>query len=131
MYSYDERIKAVKLYIQYDKSYASLFRELGYPPSSHTIKLWYKEYKQHGDLHKSFKKSGKYSAEQRKAAIQYYIDQLPDECVEAVISIMTNMLPQDKKKEALGIGDTRKMEAYYEMQNFKSDLHMVTNVEGL
>ena len=30
MYSYDERIKAVKLYIQYDKSYASLFRELGY-----------------------------------------------------------------------------------------------------
>ena len=50
MYSYDERIKAVKLYIQYDKSYASLFRELGYPPSSHTIKLWYKEYKQHGDL---------------------------------------------------------------------------------
>ncbi len=27
MYSYDEWIKAVKLYIQYDKSYASLFRE--------------------------------------------------------------------------------------------------------
>ena len=36
------------------------------------------------------------------------IDQLPDECVEAVISIMTNMLPQDKKNEALGIGDTKK-----------------------
>jgi transposase-like protein len=74
MYSYDERIKAVKLYIQYDKSYASLFRELGYPPSSYTIKLWYKEYKQNGDMHKSFKKSGKYSDEQRQAAIQYYID---------------------------------------------------------
>ncbi|MBR1590066.1 MAG: IS3 family transposase [Acidaminococcaceae bacterium] len=74
MYSYDERIKAVKLYIQYDKSYASLFRELGYPPSSHTIKLWYKEYQQHGDLHKSFKKTGKYSKEQRQAAIQYYIE---------------------------------------------------------
>ena len=39
MYSYDERIKAVKLYIHI-KSYASLFRELGYPPSAHTIKLW-------------------------------------------------------------------------------------------
>ncbi len=74
MYSYDERIKAVKLYIQYDKSYASLFRELGYSPSSHAIKLWYKEYKQHGDRSKSFKRSGKYSNEQCKAAIQYYIE---------------------------------------------------------
>lgn len=47
------------------------------------------------------------------------IDQLPDECVKAVISIMTNMLPQDKKNEALGIGDTKKMEAYYEMQKLR------------
>ena len=35
--------------------HASLFKKLGYPPSSYTIKLWYKEYKQNGDLHKSFK----------------------------------------------------------------------------
>ena len=34
MYSYEERLKAVKLYIQYDRSYASVYRELGYPPSS-------------------------------------------------------------------------------------------------
>lgn len=47
------------------------------------------------------------------------IDQLPDECVEAVISIMTNMLPQDKKKEALGVSDTKKMAAYYEMQRLR------------
>ena len=39
MYSYEKRMKAVQLYIQYDKSYASVFRELGYPPSSHSIKL--------------------------------------------------------------------------------------------
>ena len=44
MYSYEVRLKAVQLYIQYDKSYASVFKELGYPPSSHSIKLWYKEY---------------------------------------------------------------------------------------
>jgi hypothetical protein len=30
MYSYEERLKAVQLYIQYDKSYASVFREHGY-----------------------------------------------------------------------------------------------------
>ena len=47
------------------------------------------------------------------------IDQLPDECVEAVISIMTNMLPQEKKKEALGNSDTKKKAAFYEMQKLR------------
>lgn len=32
MYSYEKRLKDVKLFIQYDKSYASVYRELGYPP---------------------------------------------------------------------------------------------------
>lgn len=74
MYSYEERLKAVKLYIQYDRSYASVYRELGYPPSSHSIKRWVKEYEQNGDLHKSYKKANKYSDEQRQAAIRYYIE---------------------------------------------------------
>ena len=74
MYSYEERLKAVQLYIHYDKSYASVFRELGYPPSSHSIKLWYKEYEETGDLHKSYSSSSKYSDEQRKAAVQYYVE---------------------------------------------------------
>lgn len=74
MYSYEERLKAVQLYIQYDKSYASVFRELGYPPSSHSIKLWYKEYEENGDLHKSYISTSKYSDEQRKAAVQYYVE---------------------------------------------------------
>ena len=74
MYSYEERLTAVKLFIKYDHGYKAVFRELGYPPSSHTIKLWYKEYMQNGDLHKSFIKYNKYSDEQRKTAIQYYIE---------------------------------------------------------
>ena len=74
MYSYEERLKAVQLYIQYDKSYASVFRELGYPPSSHSIKLWYKEYEETGGLHKSYSSPIKYSDEQRKAAVQYYVE---------------------------------------------------------
>ena len=74
MYSYEERLKAVKLYIQYDRSYASVFRKLGYPPSSHSIKLWVKEYEQNGDLHKTYNKANKYSDEQRQAAIRYYVE---------------------------------------------------------
>ena len=68
MYSYEERLKAVQLYIQYDKSYASVFRELGYPPSSHSIKLWYKEFEETGGLHKSYSSPSKYSDEQRKTS---------------------------------------------------------------
>ena len=74
MYSYEQRLKAVQFYIQYDKNYASVFRELGYPPSSYTINRWYNEYKETGDLHKSFISTSKYSAEQRKAAVQYYVE---------------------------------------------------------
>ena len=74
MYSYEERLKAVQLYIQYDKSYASVFRELGYPPSSHSLKLWYKEYVKTGDLHRSYVSTSKYSDEQRKVAVQHYFE---------------------------------------------------------
>ena len=31
MYSHDDRIRAVRVYIQYDKSAAAVIRELGYP----------------------------------------------------------------------------------------------------
>jgi hypothetical protein len=34
MFSYKERMKAVKLLIQYDMSYATATRELGYPTRS-------------------------------------------------------------------------------------------------
>ena len=67
MYSYEDRLRAVKLYIQYDKNYASVYREPEYPPSSHSIKIWYKEYVQNGNLYKSYNKTTKYSEEQRRA----------------------------------------------------------------
>lgn len=51
MYSYEKRLKAVQLYLQYDRSYASVFREIGYPPSIKTIKYWVKEYEESVDLH--------------------------------------------------------------------------------
>ncbi len=74
MYSYEERLNAEKLYIQYDRSYASINRELGYPPSSKSIKLWVKEYEQNGELHRSYNKANKYSDEQRQSAIRYYFE---------------------------------------------------------
>jgi putative transposase len=42
MYSYEDRIKAVELYIKYDKSAAATVQELGYPSYKMLIR-WYKE----------------------------------------------------------------------------------------
>lgn len=43
MYSYEQRVTAVKLLIQYDMSYTTVIQELGYPNNSKTLKYWYKE----------------------------------------------------------------------------------------
>ena len=74
MYSYEERIKAVQLYIQYDKSAASVIHELGYPKDSKSIVLWYKEYIKSGDLHRDFKTESKYTEEQRRIAVTHFVD---------------------------------------------------------
>ena len=43
MYSREKRLKAVELYIKYDKSAADVIRELGYP-NRHTLCSWYEKY---------------------------------------------------------------------------------------
>ena len=47
MYSKEERQKAVDLYIKYGKRAATAVSELGYP-NRHTLRLWYKEFKEEG-----------------------------------------------------------------------------------
>ncbi|NLM26831.1 MAG: IS3 family transposase [Clostridiaceae bacterium] len=73
MYSYEDRMKAVKLYIKYDFSAADTIRELGYPNRKMLVR-WYKEYKETGDLHKQYIKRPKYTPEQIKAAVDYYLE---------------------------------------------------------
>lgn len=57
MFSHQERIKAVKLLVQYDMSYAGVIRELGYPTRT-ALTGWYKEYAKDNDLHERFVKRG-------------------------------------------------------------------------
>jgi len=73
MYSYEDRMKAVELYIKYDLSAAATIRELGYP-NRKMLARWYKEYKETGDLHKHYNKKAKYTPEQKKAAVDYYLE---------------------------------------------------------
>ena len=73
MYSYEERMKAVKLLMKYDLSYADTVRELGYP-DRRMLRRWYEEYKDMGDLHKRFIKHPNYDSDAIKRAVKYYLE---------------------------------------------------------
>lgn len=49
MYSYEDRIRAVKLYIKLGKRMSVTLRQLGYPTKI-SLKGWYREFQQNGDL---------------------------------------------------------------------------------
>ena len=72
MFSYEERLKAVKLLLQYDMSYSTVIRELGYP-SKESLRNWYYEYRKEGELHRDFARKTKYSKEEKQIAVDYYI----------------------------------------------------------
>jgi transposase-like protein len=52
VYSYEDRLRAVELYIKYDLSAADTIRELGYPSYKMLVR-WYREYQETGRLHES------------------------------------------------------------------------------
>ena len=59
MFSHEERIKAIQLFLKYDCSYAATIRELGYPSVS-ALRQWYKEYLVSGELHQEHRRKSKY-----------------------------------------------------------------------
>ena len=73
MYSYEERVKAVNLYIKFGLSAAATVRELGYPGRK-MLRLWYKEYQETGELHKDFIKHPNFSREQMEGAVNHYLE---------------------------------------------------------
>jgi putative transposase len=73
MYSYEDRLKAVKLYIKYSFCVADTLHELGYP-SRNMLRQWYQEYTETGELHKLHGKKSKYSLEARMLAVRYYME---------------------------------------------------------
>lgn len=64
MYSYEARMRAVRLYIKYDRRPAATVRELGYS-SRGMLRSWYREFDESGDLHQDFKRRPRYSNEEQ------------------------------------------------------------------
>ena len=74
MYSREERMKAIELYIKYDKGAADVVRELGYP-CRRMLPRWYKAYlkeQETGVLWERYSRCEKYSFEQKTAAVEHY-----------------------------------------------------------
>lgn len=77
MYSYEQRKKAVELYIKYGLNAATVIQKIGYP-DRHSLKSWYEEYCEKGHLHRKFANgrthvSSPYSEEQMRAAVSHYV----------------------------------------------------------
>lgn len=72
-YTNEERRKAVELLIKYDLSIHAVRCELGYP-SRTMLYQWYKEYQETGDFEKERRPNKKYSSEQRRIAVEYYVE---------------------------------------------------------
>jgi len=70
MYSYEERIRAVTLYIKLGKRTGATIRQLGYP-----LKSWHEEYERRLDLPSGYVRSmPKYSQTQKERAVEHYAE---------------------------------------------------------
>jgi transposase InsO family protein/transposase-like protein len=74
MYSYEDRLRAVKLYIKLGKRIRATIRQLGYP-TKNSLKNWHQEFLERGDLQVDYVRSvPKYSTLQRAVAIEHYMN---------------------------------------------------------
>ena len=71
MYTNEQKMKAVELYIKYNHRATQVSRELGYPHPNF-IARWYKEYLQNGTFRTKYERQNKYTEEQKQYALQYY-----------------------------------------------------------
>jgi len=86
MHSYEDRLRAVKLYIKLDKRIAATLTQLGYP-TKNTLKTWYREYEQRQDVSTGYVRSRlKYSVEQKQSAANHYLDH--DRCSAGTVKAL-------------------------------------------
>jgi len=72
MYSYEERIRAVRLYLKLGKRIKATIRQLGYPTKNALVN-WHRQYERYLDLPASYTRlRPKYSEEQKAAAVEHY-----------------------------------------------------------
>ena len=86
MYSYEDRIRAVKLYIKLGKRTGAAIRQLGYP-TKNALKSWHRECEQGRDLPLGYVRSKpKYSNQQKEVAVEHYLNH--DRCLAGALKAL-------------------------------------------
>ncbi len=87
MYSYEDRIRAVELFIKLGRRVRPTIRQLRYP-TKNLLKGWYREYQQRQDLPEGRGgREPKYSQEQKTAALEHYLAH--DRCIAATMRALS------------------------------------------
>ncbi|VVD85047.1 integrase catalytic subunit [Pandoraea cepalis] len=74
MYSYQERVRAVELYLKLGKRSKATIRQLGYP-TKNSLKAWCNEFEKRGDLRTGYVRvKPKCSEEQKNLALEHYVN---------------------------------------------------------
>ncbi|MGV1952531.1 IS3 family transposase [Agrobacterium vitis] len=83
MYSYADRLRAVKLYIRLGKRLNATIRQLGYP-TKNALRGWYREYVENHDLRvQAVARPPKFSEAQKQAALEHY--RTHDRCISSTM----------------------------------------------
>lgn len=79
MYSYEDRIRAVKLFVKLGKRVRATIRQLGYP-TKNSLKAWCREFEHTYDLPVAYVRTRpRFSEEQKRVAIEHYLTH--DRCI--------------------------------------------------
>jgi putative transposase len=73
MYSYEDRLRAVQLYIKLGKRVSLTIRQLGYP-TKNALKTWYREYERSHDLLAGYSRNAKFSEGDKQRAVEHYLE---------------------------------------------------------
>ena len=82
MYSYEDRLRAVQLYIKLGKRIGLTIRRLGYP-TKNALKTWHGEYEQRRDLPAGYVRPPRYSQAQKEWAVEHFLEH--GRCLAATI----------------------------------------------
>ena len=100
MFSYDDRLRAVQLYIKLGKRAGLTIRQLGYP-TKNALLSWHREYEQRLDLPAGYVRQPRYSQAHKELAVRHYSEH--GRCIAATISASMSPLAA----EATGLRGTR------------------------
>lgn len=85
MYSYEDRLRAVRLYIKLGKRVGLTIRQLG-NPTKNALKGWHREYEQRHDLPGGYVRQPRYSLALKESAVEHYLEH--GRCIAATIKAL-------------------------------------------